>query len=219
MKALIVQNHPADPLGLLAPFFKQRKVDFEVVFGPKQMLSGHSFDFLVVLGGPPNAHDSLGYLEEEKKLIKQANSEGKKVLGICLGAQLASVAFGGSSKPLMKGEVGMTHFNVLDNWFFRGVKPFFFESHNDWITPPKGAKVLAESTGVQAFSFENVIGIQFHAEATPASAKKMLLRRPKWQWHTNALGKQRNWIKNQETEMRENAFALFDNVFFPGVRH
>jgi GMP synthase-like glutamine amidotransferase len=54
------------------------------------------FDVLIVMGGPMSIHDEaeFGWLVAEKELIRAAITAGKKVLGICLGAQLIAAVSG-----------------------------------------------------------------------------------------------------------------------------
>ncbi|MCL6459581.1 MAG: type 1 glutamine amidotransferase [Gorillibacterium sp.] len=53
-----------------------------------------SFDWLIVMGGPMNIYEEAEYpwLIAEKQLIRDAVKQNKKVLGICLGAQLLADA-------------------------------------------------------------------------------------------------------------------------------
>src|SRR3990167_2476814 len=55
-----------------------------------------SFDFLIVMGGPqsPLAMDKAPYLADEIETIKKALNAKKRILGVCLGAQLIGEALG-----------------------------------------------------------------------------------------------------------------------------
>src|SRR5437868_14782661 len=55
-----------------------------------------SFDLLIVMGGPMGVYDDEQYpwLTAEKQLIGAAIAAGKKVLGVCLGAQLIACVLG-----------------------------------------------------------------------------------------------------------------------------
>src|SRR3954463_16758150 len=54
------------------------------------------FDVLLIMGGPMSVHDEDRYrwLLAEKDLIRKALDKGKKVIGICLGAQLIAEVLG-----------------------------------------------------------------------------------------------------------------------------
>src|SRR5687768_628705 len=59
------------------------------------------FDVLIVMGGPMGATDDDLYpwMKEEKKLIEKAILKGKRVIGICLGAQLIADVLGARVYP------------------------------------------------------------------------------------------------------------------------
>src|SRR5690606_12990510 len=65
-------------------------------------------DLLIVMGGPMSANDEdeLPWLVEEKRYIATAMAAGKKVLGICLGAQLLAAALGARVFPHSHREIG-----------------------------------------------------------------------------------------------------------------
>ncbi len=134
-----------------------------------------SFDMLVVLGGPMGANDDTRYrwMRGEKLLIELAIEQGKKVLGVCLGAQLIASVLGAKVYANPVKEIGwfpvelnppnVRHhpLNVLPQ------RTTVFHWHGDTFDLPKGATHLARSRACenQAFSVgKNVIGLQFHLE-------------------------------------------------------
>jgi GMP synthase-like glutamine amidotransferase len=66
------------------------------------------FDVLIIMGGPMSVHDEaeFSWLRPEKALIAAAIGAGKKVLGICLGAQLVAEVMGGRVYPNPVKEIG-----------------------------------------------------------------------------------------------------------------
>ena len=54
------------------------------------------FDALIILGGPMSANDedTFAWLKMEKQLIWKTYTNKKKIIGICLGAQLIAASFG-----------------------------------------------------------------------------------------------------------------------------
>ncbi len=141
-------------------------------------------DLLVVMGGPMSANDEAQYpwLAAEKRYIRGAIDAGKAVLGICLGAQLIASALGARVYPNAHKEIG---------WFpVEGVKtgsqqPVFafaartamFHWHGETFDLPPGAVRLARSAACanQAFQLgRRVIGLQFHLETTPDSARALV---------------------------------------------
>lgn len=67
-----------------------------------------SFDLLVILGGPMGVYDEDEYpwLKDEKKFIERSIKSGKKILGICLGAQLIADVLGGKVYKNRYKEIG-----------------------------------------------------------------------------------------------------------------
>ena len=55
-----------------------------------------TFDILIVMGGPMGVYDENKYpwLEQEKQFLMDVILSGKKILGICLGAQLLAHVLG-----------------------------------------------------------------------------------------------------------------------------
>src|SRR5690606_32557455 len=145
-----------------------------------------AIDALIILGGPMNVFDETRYswLAKEKEFIKAAADEGKKLLGICLGAQLLANVLGAAVKPAPNKEIGW--FPVLATeeskalpWFYeRFVEgPTVFHWHADKFETPYGAINLAssEANKNQAFAIgDHILALQFHVETTPADIQVLL---------------------------------------------
>ncbi|MBK9134578.1 MAG: type 1 glutamine amidotransferase [Betaproteobacteria bacterium] len=65
-------------------------------------------DLLVVLGGPMSVHDEARYpwLVDEKRFIERTIAAGRRVLGICLGAQLIAHVLGARVHASDEKEIG-----------------------------------------------------------------------------------------------------------------
>jgi len=135
----------------------------------------NEFDLLLIMGGPMNIYEYRNYpwLPAEKETIKRAIDSGKKVLGICLGAQLIADVLGAKIYQNAQMEIGWypVHFKSVK----KSIPAFaaFPESltvlhwHGDTFDLPEGAVNLAESAACrnQAFIYgDRVIGLQFHIE-------------------------------------------------------
>ncbi len=144
------------------------------------------FDLLVVMGGPMGIYDEkdFPFLKEEKKFLEKVIKENKKVLGICLGAQLIADVLGAKVYKNQYKEIGW--FPVYKTKEAEGSKIFkdfpdsftAFHWHGDTFDIPSGSKHIFYSEGCknQAFEYNNgkVIGLQFHFETTPESAKALI---------------------------------------------
>jgi len=123
------------------------------------------------------------WLKEEKIFIREAIDAGKKVLGICLGAQLIADALGSRIIKNEHKEIGW--FPVIKsqgdlpemfNVFPEEISVFHW--HGDTFDLPDGADRIVENLCCQnqAFSFNDgkVVGFQFHMEMTQAGIKRIM---------------------------------------------
>lgn len=145
----------------------------------------NDFDFLVVMGGyqSPLEMNKAPYLEDEITLIKQAITKHKRIVGICLGAQLLGEALGAKTEPSPHREIGMFLVEQLPEAKFDPVFSQFpkkFEVmhwHSDMPGIPKGAVLLANSEGCprQIFRYgDRIYGFQCHFELTKELVEGMI---------------------------------------------
>ena len=139
--------------------------------------NSEGFDWLIVMGGPMNVYQyrDFPWLRPEKQLIREAIAAGKRVLGICLGAQLVADVMGGKVYQNDVREIGWFSVCAVPR---EGSSPFVFPEeasvfhwHGDTFSLPPGSVWLAKSEGCahQAFSIgKHVLGLQFHLEMTAA---------------------------------------------------
>lgn len=140
------------------------------------------FDLLVVMGGPMSVNDEKIYpwLQAEKRCIREAIEAGKKVLGVCLGAQLIASAVGAKVYPNDEKEIGwfpVTASGSRENVFQFPRELSVFHWHGDTFDLPREAVLLASSPACkhQAFQIgDGVIGLQFHLEVTPDAVGSMI---------------------------------------------
>ena len=146
-------------------------------------------DWLVVMGGPMNIYETDRYpwLAAEQAYIRAAISAGKRVLGVCLGAQLIADVLGGPVTRNPVKEIGWLPVSLTPDGLaaplFAGFPPEFpaFHWHGDTFVLPPGAVHLAQSAGCasQAFSYrERVVGLQFHLESSADSIARLLTHCP-----------------------------------------
>ncbi|WP_347373999.1 type 1 glutamine amidotransferase [Aequorivita sp. Q41] len=146
-----------------------------------------SIDAIIIMGGPMSVYDEHTYpwLFEEKVFINNCIKASKKVLGICLGAQLMAVCLGAKVYPAKNKEIGW--FSVMANPSARNIQWMykFFENdqtvfhwHGDTFgIPIDGNFELLTSIGNKHQAFyhsKDVIGLQFHLEVTETSLMQML---------------------------------------------
>jgi GMP synthase (glutamine-hydrolysing) len=130
---------------------------------------------LVVMGGPMSVHDDLGWLADERALLRAAVESGRPVLGVCLGAQQLAAALGApvTEGPVPEYGVGEVHLTTEadhDPVFGPAPTPLpCVHWHGDTFALPEGAVRLAGNAAYanQAFRFGGrAYGLQFHVEVT-----------------------------------------------------
>jgi GMP synthase-like glutamine amidotransferase len=142
-----------------------------------------AFDALIVMGGPMNIYEyeRHPWLRVEKELIRSAVDAGKRVLCICLGAQLLADVLGGPVTRNAESEIGWFPLNLTEagraSALFADLPERFigFHWHGDTYALPPGAECLAssEACAQQAFAFgTGVLGLQFHLEVTRENAEE-----------------------------------------------
>lgn len=136
-------------------------------------------DALIVLGGEASAWDDAGYpwLPATRDLLRTAVVSGVPTWGICLGAQLMTLALGGAVERGTRGlEVGACPVTALPaaagDALLSGLgTAAAIQYHQDAMTRlPEGAVLLmtSELYPHQAYRVgERAWAVQFHPEATP----------------------------------------------------
>jgi GMP synthase (glutamine-hydrolysing) len=142
-------------------------------------------DLLIVMGGPMGVYDKnkFPWLIKEKEFISEVIGKNKKVLGICLGAQLIASALGAKVYPNTQKEIGWFPLNLTPDGksssLFKNISQQFtaFHWHGDTFDLPKEAHWLAKSEACkhQAFSFgKYVLGLQFHFEVERNNVESLI---------------------------------------------
>lgn len=176
-KALIVRHLSFENLGVLETLLTERGFLIQVIDATSAALDSMdpiSPDLMVVLGGPIGAYDEKKYpfIEVEIALISQRLKSNKKILGICLGAQLIARVMGGNVYPMEGQEIGFSALQLNEDIDYPILKTLtgdvqVLHWHGDTFDLPKGAKLLASSKHCknQAFAVGNhVLALQFHLE-------------------------------------------------------
>jgi GMP synthase-like glutamine amidotransferase len=182
-----LQHVPFEGLGRIADWAAESgcPVSASRMFAGDALPSVSAFDLLIVMGGPMSANDGHvhAWLDGEKRFIAQALDAGKRVLGICLGAQLIASCAGARIRPNDYKEIG---------WFpvertgaaartaagqVLAEKTLAFHWHGETFDIPDGATHLARSRACenQAFAIgDRIVGLQYHLETTASSAAALI---------------------------------------------
>jgi GMP synthase-like glutamine amidotransferase len=180
MKIHWFQHVPFEGLGAIEGWMLARGHTLSVTrfyAGEEPPATVDGFDWLIVMGGPMNIYQYRDYpwLRDEKRVIREAATAGKRVLGVCLGAQLIADVLGGKVYQNAEREIGWlpvlaTPEGRVSPFEFPG-ETVVFQWHGDTFSLPSGSVRLARSGGCenQAFAVDpRVLGLQFHLEMTPA---------------------------------------------------
>jgi len=144
-----------------------------------------SYDWLIVMGGPMSVHDEAEcpWLIQEKEAIQATLHAGRRVLGICLGAQLLATVLGGQVSRGQHKEIGWFPVTAAPDAAGHPLGDIFrkpsdvFHWHGETFSLPDGATWLASSAGCrnQAFAWGGrVVGLQCHLEVTPESVNELI---------------------------------------------
>ncbi len=174
MRVHCFQHVPFEGLGLIEPWLRARGHEIATTrwWAGEAAPAADDYDWLIVMGGPMNIyqHRDHPWLVAEKVAIAEACAAGKRVLGVCLGAQLIADALGGKVFQNAEREIGWwplcavsgagERFRISDG-------AMVLHWHGDTYSLPPGARRLAESAACaeQAFAWgARVLGLQFHVE-------------------------------------------------------
>lgn len=186
MRLHSLQHVPFEDLGMIKPWAEKREMILSAtrLYDHERLPDLEAFDCLVVLGGPMNIYqeDLYPWLCAEKEFIARAIERKKKVLGICLGAQLIADVLGGPVVRNDQKEIGWYPVSLTESGkkhpFFKALPETFpaIHWHGDTFRIPPGCQHLARTAACenQAFAFGNqVLGLQFHLEYSRKSLETM----------------------------------------------
>lgn len=184
MRVHVLQHVPFEGIGSMAQWLTEHRayVSNTRFFEHQTLPVLEGIDMIIVMGGPMSVNDEsdLPWLKEEKNFIRDAVKRDVPLLGVCLGAQLIASALGSRVYRNREREIG---------WFPIEATPavpvvFRFPEkstvchwHGETFDLPPGAVRLAKSAACENQAFQvgdHVIGLQFHLETTPESARSIL---------------------------------------------
>ncbi|WP_417214973.1 type 1 glutamine amidotransferase [Alcanivorax sp.] len=186
MRVHYLSHVPFEQLGAMETWFQERDISIRhsLLFAGDALPAPADFDVLVVMGGPMGADDDprFPWMSAEKALIRESIAAGKKVLGICLGAQLIARVLGAPVSSNPEREIGWFPVYPTPAGKNDSVGRLFADAptvlhwHGDTFAIPNGAVHLLESEGCrnQAFRYgDNVLALQFHLELENGNAQAL----------------------------------------------
>lgn len=186
MAVLICKNIHTEGPGTIEDYLIAQKIPYRII----ELSRGDvipetdNFNTLIIMGGPMSVNDDIDYIRREVDLVKDFIANGKKVFGVCLGAQIMAKALGakiyvGPQKEIGWYDIELTEEGLKDQ-FMRSLaihpevgdlwKRFkVFHWHGETFDIPHGAVRLASSALYpnQAFRYgNNAYAFQFHIEVS-----------------------------------------------------
>lgn len=175
MRIGLIQHEIDSPPGTALLWLRQRGIEFthRQMHLNDSLPSTNEVDHLIICGGSMNVDEEAkhSWLNPEKKLIESVIRNGGKVLGLCLGGQLAAEVLGGKVGPHHDWEVGWHDMNIeavpgLAGFETSRTLPVFQWHRYRFETPPEALRIASNPWwGHQAFLWnKQVLGFQFHPE-------------------------------------------------------
>jgi GMP synthase-like glutamine amidotransferase len=185
MRAHYLQHVPFEGLGSIHSWLAATGYGITATrfYRSADLPDSDTIDLLVVMGGPMSVNDESDFpwLVPEKHFIRDVIQSGKAVLGICLGAQLIASAMGANVYKNRTKEIGwfpVYGIGSADSSYYHFPRSMdVFHWHGETFDLPPGAVRLARSEGCENQAFQigkSVMGLQFHLETTPASAREIV---------------------------------------------
>ncbi|MFN5515043.1 MAG: type 1 glutamine amidotransferase [Cyanobacteriota bacterium] len=190
MRVQVLQHVPFESLGTMAAWFNQEgfTVAYTRFFQNDPLPGPADADWIIVLGGPMSVNDEAQYpwLAAEKAFLCQAMEAEKRILGICLGAQLLASALGSPVYPAPEREIGWFPIfsetrdqisGISGETFKFPENPTVFHWHDETFDLPSQTRRLAHSAVCPNQAFQlgpRILGLQFHLEMTPAGVESLV---------------------------------------------
>jgi GMP synthase-like glutamine amidotransferase len=171
MRVIVIRHHAEDSPGYIGQAFQERGADVSTHLFPRagSLPQFGGADHVVVLGASASVNDAarLAWIADELAWLRDVDSAGVPVFGICFGAQALCVALGGKVEAAPAKEIGWKLVRTADPELIPAGP--WLEFHADRCLPPQEARILAiNEVGVQAFSIGRHLAVQFHPEVDGA---------------------------------------------------
>lgn len=187
MSILILKNVPNEGPGTIEDFLAGEKKEYRIIdLSSEKIPMADDVQTLVILGGHMSVNDAdrYPYIHQEIELVQNFALNKKKMLGICLGAQIMASAFGAKVYAGAEKEIGWYDLQPVCR---SGTDPLMdrlmkdpetgeylpkikvFHWHGETFDLPEGSLHLFKSQLYpnQAFRYgENAYAFQFHIEVT-----------------------------------------------------
>jgi GMP synthase-like glutamine amidotransferase len=125
-------------------------------------------EYLVILGGEEPAQKMRWFKDEMTLIMNELHGRETPIFGICLGAEMVSLALGEQLKKMKREEYGWC--DVWVNVEKKAIdgESYVWQWHEEYFDQPPGTKLLVTSEKIkcQAYEGPNFVCTQFHPEIT-----------------------------------------------------
>lgn len=176
-RALVIAHEPNGPGGQVSVRLAERgyvvvthivTADYDAPNDAAPFPEWADFDLIAIMGSDRSLTDAAeidSWVFEELRLIRETQTAGIPMLGVCFGGQLIAEALGGSVETAPVTEIGWYEIRAVGDALNPAGPGPWMQWHHDRFTAPPGAEVLAETAdATQLFSIGRTVGTQFHPE-------------------------------------------------------
>ncbi len=210
---LIVQGQPSAPPARLGEWLEARDIPIELhrawsdESGPPSIPDGYRF--VAVLGSAHSVtQERPEWIPQVRRLIGRAIERDVPVLGICFGAQALALVLGGEVAPMPVPEISWREVESDGRVVPPG--PWIVWHYEAFTVPPVAVELARTELGPLAFRAGRHLGVQFHAEATPAGSERWIEEErealARWQVDTTALRLRGREVEEQAANAAERLF-------------
>lgn len=181
-RALVVVHDPGSTAAMVGDRFEHHgyeldhfvlTTDVENPSCDKPFPDPTQFDAILPMGAVYSVYDtaSIGsWIDREFDFLRDADTNGVPVFGICFGGQALAAAHGGTVKASPRDQVGWH--SVPSDTPQLATGPWM-QWHYDHFEAPAEAEVLSKDEwGTQAFRLRRNLGTQFHPEVDTTHLQK-----------------------------------------------
>jgi GMP synthase-like glutamine amidotransferase len=171
MSHVVILQHQDDaPAGLLLDVLLAHGLVWETVRVDRGEVPPDpvAVQLVVSLGADAAAHDlETRWVHDEIAWLREADTVGTAILGLCFGAQALAIALGGTVAPARRPERGWIELQSEEPETLATGPWQSWHQDSISVLPPAADLIAHNSSGPQAFRHGAHLGLQFHPEVTP----------------------------------------------------